>query len=461
MLFVLFFFIVEVSCNLFYMNNIISPEKSPPPVLHELFYDQDHAGHENLPNFNSIHVPTAHSSDDASYDMQARKLLDYFDVNIKNLVPNNLLQKSTQTTKFVTTGTKKDSKTTTTSTASSTALTESTTNLPSSSTQNFNTTILTEPSFLNLETITFVPSTTDKINLAKTINKKVLDINETFKLDLGKRYIDQDFDCLTCRKIIDKSDCYVYALYDPYNLINTFCCQCNNNKKKKTEPESNESRYETLVIIVVIILVSLLFCGLFVCLSVWVYKLSKVSSDKITENESGAKKSETNSSSNDKNESMQENIENFDSESDKTSINTTDSLDMDRKDLSKRYTNLKNLNKNNNNSISQENVNRYMKKTRSRTPSGNIFGQDIVCDEFSNKSGTKLNYTIDYKVNNEQNVFDKRTCPSVTRKNYHSACTNLFSNAISENPKDRNQAKKINNNRIFVSPKLLNKNSNY
>lgn len=214
-----------------------------------------------------------------------------------------------------------------------------------------------------------------------------------------------------------------------------------------SELDSNEFLNETLVIIAVIILVSIIFCGLFVYLSIWVYRLFRVTKDDVTENENG---STMEISSNDKNESIQENSENNDSESEKASINTIDSLDTNKQDLSKRYTNLKNLNKNNNNSISQENINKNCKMTNSTTLTDNFYPQDIVCDEFNNKSGSKLNYTIDYKVNNELNVFDQKNS-SIVRKNYHSACTNLSSN-ISNNIKDRGQIKKSNNrtNKNFV-----------
>lgn len=220
---------------------------------------------------------------------------------------------------------------------------------------------------------------------------------------------------------------------------------------KIAEPQSKDIPTETLVIIAVFILISIFFCALFVYLSVWVYRLSRKSNGDEENNEADSRKSDVSSTLTDKNESIQENTDNNEIESDKASINTTDSLDLDKQNSSKRYTNLKNLNKNNNNnSNSQENLNNYLQNSISRTPSDNFLVRDIVCDEFSNKSGSRLDYSIDYKSNYGTSDSDKIN--NVARKNYHSACTNISSGIVSENNKDKKQNKQLNSriNRSFV-----------
>lgn len=217
-----------------------SPERKSPHILNDLFFD--HYQPEPRRFSNVIFYPTTKIISDMSYDMQAKKLLNRFDFNTKNLMrsgnkisktSSKLISKQVQTTKLETTSTTKTSDISTTSTISSTIM-KSTTNF--TTIENLNTTILTEISVTNLEATNILSSTTTEVDSTTKISKKVFvdsiikDLKETFKFDLSKKFTDQNFDCLECGKIVDKNDCYAYAPYDTYNLINTFCCQCNNNK---------------------------------------------------------------------------------------------------------------------------------------------------------------------------------------------------------------------------------------
>lgn len=250
MLFLLYFFIIEVSCNFFYMNNLVGPVKSSPQILDGLFYDHNQAASaESDSNFDFFQVPRTPSSVGDPYDIQARKLLNFYDANVKKIIiPQNensivtypRLISKTSKPHFETTSKIKPldfftTITTTAQTETSSSSTESTTSLATTTIENLIKTS-SEKTILDLENINFVSSTTDQIILAKTVNKKLFvnsiikDINETFKLDFEKNYKKEDFDCLTCRKIVDKNDCYIYSQFDSFDLINTFCCQCNNNK---------------------------------------------------------------------------------------------------------------------------------------------------------------------------------------------------------------------------------------
>ncbi|CAF0842229.1 unnamed protein product [Brachionus calyciflorus] len=458
-----------------------------------LFYDKNQINDRStFFNVNFFITTTRKNEIEISYDLQAQQLLEYLNSNTEvKLTSKNKIASSPSLQEYSNTNDSKNSITSfqyfnTTYSSYTTIKSKNPTHFTSFliSTKeipiepNKNTTRLTLNSSTNLpfltnKNITQVVSTRDRkykseelvteIGLAKIPYKKILaesiikDINYTYNIKLGINYKDQDFNCLNCTNILNKNDCESYSIFDFYGLIDTFCCQCNFNKKKIGEEETTSTsdssikvskeengKLKKITIILVIILLSILVLIILVYGTIWIYGLFTNDSD-IDDSESDSKKSIQskkeilsnikNQENQDEKKTKTEHDDDNDNDDydDKSTINSNDSIDFDNQVNSKRYTNLKNVNKNNNNSRTNEIISKKTSTSPQNKKARHMISNDslldtktVECDQFNNKPDSKLDYSVDYKIKNEKeiSIFDRRNHLNSDRnkKDFHHNC---------------------------------------